>query len=129
MVAMSAGEVGGKTVTEKDIMDRPPEMVPLPLRNISALESIVTRFRIPSITCDEGGIATHGGCGSRFAVSMRWKDRHACIDAVELLAAWVETFSPEDAKDIRAAALSYGKEEPLYVPQPQEEEDADDADT
>lgn len=86
----------------ESLMDRPPEMIPLPLRNISGIEAITTGFRACSIECEHGDVTTHGGFGSPFAVTMKWKGRYATIHSVELLAAWVETFSPEDAKAIRA---------------------------
>ena len=92
----------------KSLMDRPPEMIPLPIRNITLTEAITTGFRADVIRCRDGDVATHGGMGSVFAVTMQWKGRHATIHAVELLAAWVETFSPEDAKAIREAGRKIG---------------------
>lgn len=127
MVNMSAGEIGGKTVTEKDIMGRPPEMLPLPVRNISGLEAIVTGFRMSVLYNEDGGVATHGGCGSRFAVTMSWKGRHCCIEGLELLVAWVETWDPAEAKLLREATVSRGPagERPAPIAEDDGEVDAE----
>ena len=128
MVGISTQEVKdgeSRAVSAADIMRRPAELLPLPLRNISQMEAICTGFRMSVLSCDEGGVSTHGGCGSRFAVTLNWKGRYATIDAIELLSAWVATWDAKEAEAIRQAsvALDTGTRTPARRAQDDETDD------
>lgn len=105
MATMTASN-GSRSASYGTVMSKKPVMMPLPVRNIDGLEAIVTGFRMPCLTNEDGGVYTHGGCGSAFAVTMSWKGKHCTIHSLELLAAWVETFDPKEAKKLRAATMS-----------------------
>lgn len=101
---------GGRSASYATVMAKPAVMLPLPVRELDGLEAIVTGFRALVMSCADGSVATHGGFGSFFAVTLEWKGRHMTIHAQELLATWVRTFSPEDADEIMRATFSSGSE-------------------
>lgn len=109
MVAMSAS-TGDRSVSAGTVMAKKPTQLSIPVRNIDVLESITCGFRTIVISCKDGSVTTGGGMGTTFAVVMDWKGRHVCINAQELLATWVRTFSPEDADAIMQATISTGNE-------------------
>lgn len=116
---------GNRSVSSSDVLARPRETLAVPFIPLDQLESLVTGFRMSVIDCEAGGVASHGGCGSPFAVTLSWKGRHATITGQDLLAAWVGTFSPEDAAKIKAATVNMAPEDPPE-PRPLDEEDEDD---
>ena len=85
-----------------DIMETPATAIPVPVRAVEAAAGLTLGFRQDHISCEEGGIQSGAGCGSPW-IPMNWKGKQAVVHAGELLAAWVETFSPEDAANIRAS--------------------------
>lgn len=91
-----------KTVKGNDLMWKTPEMVTVPFRVLEGMESLALGLRMDHVTCEDGGIQSGAGVGSPW-IPMNWKGRQVVIHAGELLAAWVATFSPEDAADIRSA--------------------------
>lgn len=107
-------EEGGRRASAATVLAK--ERVPLtvPTIPLEGIETLVPGLRASVIETRDGSVMTHGGFGSRFAVSMTWKGRHATIDAIDLLAAWVATFAPEDAEAIRRASITVDKTETVY---------------
>lgn len=85
-----------------DIMEQVPTALAVPVRALEGAQGLTLGFRQDHISCEEGGIQSGAGCGNPW-IPMNWKGRQAVVHAGELLAAWVETFSPEDAANIRAS--------------------------
>ena len=77
----------------------------IPVREVDGLESLALGFRVEHVTCEHGGLYSGAGCGSPW-IEIRWKERTFCIHAIELLAAVVATFDPEDAKRIDGGTSS-----------------------
>jgi hypothetical protein len=92
-------------MTTDDVLKKPAQALSIPVREVSALESIVFGFRTAFFTTSgqyRGG--AFGGCGFGSPwVHLEWKGRMLGIHTGELLATWVETFNLEDAAAIREA--------------------------
>ena len=96
---------GGKQASTASVLAKQRTMISVPFIELEGIESLVTGFRQESISCEDGSVGTHGGFGSPFAVTMNWKGKHVTISSIDLLAAWVRTFSPEDADAIEKATV------------------------
>ena len=96
-----------RAITSQNVIAKPPHDVPIPFRDVDALESITLGFKMGFISTDKGGIFSGAGMGSPW-LTLEWDGRRACVHAVELLAAWVQTFNPEEAKKIREATIVGG---------------------
>jgi hypothetical protein len=105
-MATVGAQEGGRSVNADDVLKKERLKIEVPMIELDDLETIVTGFRASAMSCEHGGVATHGGMGSLFAVTMSWKGRHATITSQELLAAWVRTFNADDAEGILNATIS-----------------------
>lgn len=92
------------TKTAADVKQKTPIDLPIPVREITTLESITLGFRTEFFSCAKPRISvTSGaGCGSLW-ITMEAGERHACVNAGELLVAWVRTFDPAFAEQIQAS--------------------------
>lgn len=95
----------GRSVTYGDVLKKKPLQLPIPVRELDTLETLTCGFYQSSVDCEHGGVYTHGGFGSRVALTIRWKGKTFSIDSLELLAAVVSSFDPKDAKAILDADL------------------------
>lgn len=99
---VTAGELGGRTVTVKDVIKKDPVALVIPIRDdIDAMEGITLGFRATMFDMKTedgfgGSMESGGGFGSEW-ISMEWNGRRAAVRGSELLRAWVEMFAPEDA--------------------------------
>lgn len=91
-------------VTQQTVLALPTTPIPVPFRRINVRHSISLGLRTPFLESPEGDITSGAGLGSPW-ITLTWKGRKAAVHALDLLAVWVETFNPEDAKDIREANL------------------------
>lgn len=86
-------------------MKRPKNKKPplsVPYSSLTPVEGLGLGLRMNHVTTEHGGIYSGAGLGSPW-IPLVWRGRYASIHAVELLAAWVETFNPEDAAALRAS--------------------------
>lgn len=99
---MATATVGKKRITTQDVLDREPESLTVPIREVmGTLESMVLGLRQSMLDVeDNGGVSTGAGLGSDFII-LRWGDRQALVRGSELLRAWVATFAPEDAERLQ----------------------------
>lgn len=82
-------------------------------RDIEGVEGIALGFRQVFFDCKEGSVTSGAGLGNGW-IAMRWFDRHtgqtreAAVHALELLADWVRTWDPEEARKIDKANVVEG---------------------
>jgi hypothetical protein len=115
MASVSA-QTGGRRVTAADLLKKERLKIEVPMIEVDTLESICTGFRMDAMSCEHGGIQTHGGCGSIFVVSMNWKGKHVTVTSQEMLAAWVRTFNADDAENILNADLTHDGDDEAVEP-------------
>lgn len=99
-----------KTATSSTVRAKPTQLVGVPMREVKGIECLALGLRTAFITCgkqENDGVYGGAGFGSPW-IEVRWKGRSFAIHAVELLAAVVGTFDPEDAKLIEKATVGQG---------------------
>lgn len=115
-VFTGAAQSGGEKATTKSTLEKEPTgKVTVPIRDCSTIESISLGFRqhMFDLTDDEGngGSASTGAGWGTDVIEMSWKngkdERTVVVRGSELLAAWVETFDPAAAKDLRKAIARF----------------------
>lgn len=103
--------VGDEVATADQVVNKTGDKVETAFIPITTLESISLGFRQTMFTLKDkdgngGEVCSTGGFGGTTLI-LEWKDgevkKQACIDCVDLLARWVETFDPENAKRLREA--------------------------
>lgn len=106
-----SAESNGRKVSTKDVWAKEPGTLPLPIREIDTMESIVMGFRMDMLDITDnkgngGSISTCAGFGGE-GILLNWKDgkkeRQAVVRGSDLLIAWVETFDPKGAEAMREA--------------------------
>jgi len=96
-------------VTQQAVVKKAPIQVTVPVKLVEGLEGITLGFRAGMISCEHGGVATGAGLGNDW-IHVDWKGKHFALRGLDLLAAVVATFDPEDAKAIAGAEIGGGVE-------------------
>ena len=99
----------GKPVTIRDTWAIKPGELTVPFRDIDTIHAITLGFKQSMLDIVDGdgngGEIFSGVCSD--AIELRWKhgdvDRTAVVRPTDLLIAWVATFDPEAAAEMRKA--------------------------
>ena len=96
-----------RRATQASIKAKPTQPLEVPVREIDDTEALALGFHQMLIECEHGGICSGAGCGSDW-LQVEWKGQRIAIRGLELLAAFVRTFDPEDADRILGAVVEGG---------------------
>lgn len=98
-----------KRATSGTVQSKPPTLMQIPVREVKGVESLALGFRAAFFTLADGDDGVYGGAGLGSPwVEVRWKGRTFAIHTIELLAAIVGTYDPEEAKAITKATVGQG---------------------